>query len=389
MGTKVKGVAILGSTGSVGVNSLDVIRRLQDRFSVVGLSANVKIELLFSQAKEFGAQVLAVMDPEKGSALKSRLKSEPIEVFSGIEGLIKVATYPEVDIVVNALVGAVGLIPTLKAIQAGKRIALANKESLVMAGELVTREAREHGVQIIPVDSEHSAIFQCLQGRHPGELAKIILTASGGPFLDKDVAEFDDISLKETLAHPTWTMGPKITVDSATLMNKGLEVIEAHWLFGVPLPQIEVVIHPQSIIHSMIELVDGSVIAQLAVPDMRLPIQYALTFPERLISPCSKLDFSHLRELTFRSPEPEKFVCLKLAYQAAQIGGTMPAVLNAANEIAVRAFLAEKLSFNEIPVIIEETMNSHVPVSYPDLEDILSADRWAREVSSQKAGRRA
>lgn len=379
-----KRVAILGSTGSIGTNCLDVIRRLSGRFSVIGLSANVNVGLLLGQAREFNPLILAVMDVEKGLALKSLLKLEDLKVVLEIEGLIEVATRPEVDMVVNALVGAVGLIPTLKAIEAGKQIALANKESLVMGGELVMRKAHEHGVQIVPIDSEHSAIFQCLFGRNPKELTKIILTASGGPFLDKDAAELDRVSLKEALSHPTWEMGPKITVDSATLMNKGLEVIEAHWLFDVPLSKIEVVIHPQSVIHSMVELVDGSVIAQLAMPDMRLPIQYALTFPERLESPCFRVDFSQTRELAFCPPNPEKFTCLKLAYQAAEVGGTMPVVLNAANEVAVQAFLDERIAFNDIPAIIEEAMNKHLCVTDPSLEEILAADEWARQISSEK-----
>ncbi|MFQ6092045.1 MAG: 1-deoxy-D-xylulose-5-phosphate reductoisomerase [bacterium] len=377
-------IALLGSTGSIGRNCLDVIGRLRSRFRVVALTTNAHTETLASQAREFEPKFCAVMDASKGEDLRTRLCGTEIEVGVGPEGLFEAATHPDADLVVNGLVGASGLLPTIKAIEAGKDVALANKESLVMAGELIMPMAEEQKTRIIPIDSEHSGIMQSLQGHHPDEVARIILTASGGPFLDRRPEEFESITLQQALKHPTWEMGPKITIDSATLMNKGLEVIEAHWLFGLPISQIEVIVHPQSVIHSLVEFVDGSIIAQMGPPDMRLPIQCALTFPERVGSPHPRMDFAQVKRLTFQNPDLERFPCLALAYRAAQIGGTMPAVLNSANEVAVQAFLDDRIPFPRIASIIEDAMNRHERVDRPSLEEILKADQWARRLVSEQ-----
>ncbi|UCE20333.1 MAG: 1-deoxy-D-xylulose-5-phosphate reductoisomerase [Gemmatimonadota bacterium] len=373
-----KRIALLGATGSIGKNCLDVIRRLRSQFRVVTMTTNNNTEILAEQAEEFRPTLCAVMDPHKVDDLQDRLSERKIQIRTGPEGLLEAATHPDTDLVVNALVGAVGLIPTIRAIEAGKDVALANKESLVMAGEFIMNLAQEKKVQIIPVDSEHSGIMQCLHGNRREDVARIILTASGGPFFNRRAEEFQSITPQQALEHPTWNMGPKITVDSATLMNKGLEVIEAHWLFGVPISHIEVTIHKQSIIHSLVEFTDGSILAQIGPTDMRLPIQIALTFPERMESPYPRVRFEQTRMLTFEKPDHEKFPCLRLAYKAAQDGGTTPAVLNAANEIAVQAFLENRISFEKIPSLIEETTTRHVRADRPSLNEILTADRWAR-----------
>jgi len=327
--------------------------------------------------------MVVIGDPE----MANQLKHLGMKVAVGPQGLEEAATLPEADIVLNALVGAVGLIPTLGAIQAGKRVALANKESLVMGGELVMGMVAETDGQLIPIDSEHSAIYQCLQSQRREDVKRIILTASGGPFLKLSPGKLTSVSPRQALSHPTWQMGQKVTIDSATLMNKGLEVIEAHWLFGIPISQIEVLIHEQSIVHSMVEFSDRSVLAQLSLPDMRLPIQYALTYPQREESPEAPLDLAQVRRLTFQRPDQKKFPCLQLAYDAADVGGTTPAVLNAANEQAVQAFLDEAIRFTDIPMVIGNTVSQHQLVRRPNLGEILAADGWARETARDQVSR--
>jgi len=373
----VERISVLGSTGSIGVQTLDVAKNLN--IKVEGLAANKNIELLEKQAWEFKPRIVAVMDENMAEVLRSRLKDTSIEVAGGVEGLKKVASVEGAQTVVSAIVGIAGLVPTMEAIKNGKNIALANKETLVTAGSIVMAEAQKRKVEIFPVDSEHSAIFQCLMGNNKEDVSKIILTASGGPFRGRKRDELKNVTVKEALKHPNWSMGSKITIDSATMMNKGLEVIEARWLFDVSLDRIEVLIHPQSIVHSMVEFRDGSIMAQLGSPDMRLPIQLALTYPKRLMNGFSKLDLIKNNTLTFEAPDTEAFPCLKLAYEALRIGGTMPAVLNAANEEAVRLFLEEKIGFLEIPQIIERVMTSHTVEDTPDLDDIIKMDLWARE----------
>ncbi|HHV58780.1 MAG TPA: 1-deoxy-D-xylulose-5-phosphate reductoisomerase [Clostridiaceae bacterium] len=371
-----KKVTILGSTGSIGVQTLDVARNLN--IKVIALSANSNIDLLVSQAIEFKPFYVAIGRQELEKDLREKLKGLDINVLSGMEGILKIASLKEADTVVNAIVGIAGLLPTLEAIRSKKDIAIANKETLVTAGALVTREAREHGVRLLPIDSEHSAIMQCLAGTNRDEVERIILTASGGPFRGKSMSELKDVSPEDALKHPNWNMGPKITIDSATLMNKGLEVIEARWLFGIPFDKIKVVIHPQSIIHSMVEYVDGSYMAQLGAPDMRTPIQLALTWPEREKSSFRKLDLIKAGTLTFEEPDYDVFPCLKLAFDAAQRGGTMPVVLNAANEEAVALFLRKKIGFYDIPGIIKKVMEKHDVLDAEVLENIEKSDKWAR-----------
>lgn len=376
-----KRIAILGSTGSIGVQSLDVIARFPDRFTVCGLTANRRTEALQRQIDRFHPKIAAVMEERHAETLR-RHRRNP-DILTGVEGLTAVATHPEADIVISALPGSAGLIPTLRAIEAGKTIALANKEILVMAGEILMKTAQTRGVDILPIDSEHCAIHQCLAGWDAGRVRRLILTASGGPFLQRDQEAFAAISPEEALAHPTWNMGQKVTIDSATLMNKGFEVIEAHWLFGLPVSQIDVVIHPQSIIHSMVEFVDGSIMAQLGVPDMRLPIQYALTYPDRIEAEWPRLDLTRPWELTLLPPDQEKFPCLKLAYRAGHTGQTLPTVLSTADEIAVDAFLNARIRFAEIPDLIADTMHAHHPEQAADspglsLESIVHADAWTR-----------
>lgn len=377
-----KGISILGSTGSIGTQALEVCRSLG--ISVFALTANNSIDLLEKQIYEFHPEIAAVMNEEKAFELKKRLKfsCEKTEVLSGIDGIKAAACFEKSSVILNSLVGNIGLEPTLNAIRKGKNIALANKETLVTAGELVMREAEKFGVEIYPVDSEHSAIFQCLQGNSQNKIAKIHLTASGGPF--KDYKNFDGVTVEDALNHPNWNMGRKITVDSATMMNKGLEVIEAKWLFNVDVDMINVVVHPQSIIHSMVEFEDGAVIAQLGEPDMRVPIQYALTYPERVKNDFPKIDFFSCGELTFQKPDFKLFRCLSLAFDAIKTGGTLPAVMNAANEIAVGAFLERKIEFLDISKLIEKAMNAYnIKYNY-SFEDVFEADLWARDFVEKK-----
>lgn len=374
-----KRIAILGSTGSIGVTTLDVIARFPDRFAVVGLAAGKRVERLAEQIRQFRPGVVAVGDAGRAAELARLCPEYRGEILVGAAGIERVATVDSADLVVSALVGAVGLLPTLKAIAAGKDIALANKEVLVVAGELVTRAAREQGVRLFPLDSEHNAIFQALRGHRHEDVHRLILTASGGPFLHHSAAELQAVTLSDALQHPTWKMGDKITIDSATLMNKGLEVIEAHWLFGLPAEQIDVVVHPQSIVHSLVEYVDGSVLAQLGIPDMAIPISYILGFPERLPMPhLPALDLPRAAHLEFFAPDLTRFVCLDLAYRALRAGGTAPAVLNAANEVAVAAFLAGGCRFVDIPAILQAVLEAHTRSAATDLETLLAADAWAR-----------
>ena len=376
-----KRLAILGSTGSIGVNTLDIVRQFPERFKVISLSAGLNTQLLKQQIVQFRPKVVSVLNKELSEALQRELSNVPVEIVQGVEGLIQVATHPEVDQVVSAIVGAVGLIPTLSAIKTRKAIALANKESLVMAGKIVMDEAKRNNVQIFPVDSEHSAIFQALLGHQKEDVHRLILTASGGPFLNLPISRLQEVTVKEALNHPHWEMGKKITIDSASLMNKGLEVIEAHWLFNIPVEKIVVQIHPQSVVHSMVEYIDGSIVAQMGIADMRIPIAYALSFPQRLNLKLSPLDLSQTGGLTFFPPDPERFPCLKLAYRSIEIGETMPAILNAANEIGVNAFLEGSLKFTEVPLLLKRVMEEHEVKSVHTVEDILKADHWARERS--------
>jgi len=374
-----KKITILGSTGSIGLSALDVIGKNPRRFQVVALAAGQNVKLLKNQIEIFKPKIVSVSTKENALKLRQSLNlNNKIKILYGNEGLNETAAFPEADIVVSAISGAAGLMPTLAAINAGKDIALANKETMVMAGEIVNRRAKLKKVKILPVDSEHSAIFQCLQGEKIENLKRIILTASGGPFLNFNANQLKQVKLNQALKHPRWKMGKKVTIDSATMMNKGLEVIEAKWLFNLAIEKIDVLIHPQSIVHSMIELIDGSVLAQMGIPDMRIPISYALTYPERMINDLSSLNLLNTEKLEFRKPDTKKFPCLRLAYEAGFCGGTAPAVLNASNEIAVAAFLAKKIKFVDLPGIIDKILNAHVCGIHPSLEDILEADSWAR-----------
>lgn len=378
MVTRTRNIAILGSTGSIGRSTLEVVHRLSDRFRVTYLTANRNIELLRQQIEMFHPRGVVLSRESDASRLRTYM-GRGTEVLVGAEGLEEIVGRADVDVVFSSLVGFAGLKPTLRAIEAGKDIALANKETLVVGGEIIMEKVRQYGVRFVPVDSEHSAILQCLQGEDLSSVSRLLLTASGGPFLHLDSARFGSITRAQALNHPTWKMGNKITVDSATLMNKGLEVIEAHWLFGIPREKIEVLIHPQSIIHSMVEFVDGSIKAQLCAPDMKIPIQYALTYPERPAAPFPRMDFPALGQMTFFEPDLGKFRCLALAFQALETGGTAPAVLNAANEVAVDLFLDERLSFAAIPTIIEDALAAHTPGFHVSLDDLIDADREARE----------
>lgn len=373
-----KKLIILGSTGSIGRQTLDVVRSLKEEFEIIGLTGYNNVSLLSKQIKEFRPKVVAVKDEEKARKLRENL-DKPIEVLTGKEGLKEIVKY-EADMVVVAVEGIAGLIPTVEAIKLGKNIALANKEVLVTAGEIVMGLVKEKKIEFLPVDSEHSAILQCLKGNNKKEVSNLILTASGGPFRGKKKKDLVNVTVEEALKHPNWKMGKKITIDSATLMNKGFEVIEARWLFDMPLDKIKVVIHPQSIIHSMVEYIDGSVIAQLSVPDMRIAIQYALNYPDRkYVEGVKFLDFYALGQLTFEEPDFETFKCLSLAYHAAECGGTMTAVLNAADEVAVSLFLQNKINFLEIAEIIEEALENHKNIQNPTLDDIISVDLETRE----------
>lgn len=376
-----KNISILGSTGSIGVQTLDVVR-ISDEFKVVGLTANSNTELLIRQIEEFRPLKVAVMDEKKAEELKGIYKGRGPEILSGIEGLIEVAVMDECETVVVSVVGNIGIKPTFEAIRAKKDIALATKEVLVSGGSLITTEAKRNGVNIYPIDSEHSAIFQCLQGNSMNKIEKIILTASGGPFRGKSAEELNDVTPQMALSHPNWDMGAKITIDSSTMMNKGLEVIEAKWFFDVDISRIEVLVHPQSIVHSAVQYEDGAVIAQMGVPDMKVSIAYALTYPTRIKSPFKRLELAEIGTLTFEKPDMDTFKCLSLAYKAIETGGTMPAVLNAANEIAVSKFLKNEIKYLDIPVIIEKTMEAYTVKYDYSIDELLEADRWGREFSN-------
>ncbi len=377
-----KRIAILGSTGSIGTQALDVIRRLPEEFSVEVLAANSNVELFARQIEEFRPKLAVLADEAAYKKLSAR-KFAGVEVAGGRQAFIDAADFDGVELVLTSMSGFAGLEPTIKAINGGKNIALANKETLVVAGELVTELAAARGVKILPVDSEHGAFFQCLQGEDARTIKKLLLTASGGPFRGKTRADLANATVNEVLAHPTWNMGRKITVDSASLVNKGLEVIEAKFLYGVTYDQIQVVVHPQSIVHSMIEFADGSIIAQLAAPDMRLPIQYALTYPRRLPSPVKPLDFWHIKSLTFEQPDIETFRGLSLAYEAGKSGGTLPCTFNAANEVAVQAFLRGRITFLQIYDVIEYAMTRRAVKQNPTLEDLLAEDAASRALAEE------
>ena len=368
-----KNIAILGSTGSIGTQTLDVARKNED-LRVVAVSAGKSVEKLEEQIREFHPILAAVWDEKAARDLKTRIADTDTKVVSGMEGLLELASMPESDILVTAIVGMIGIRPTMEGIRAGKDIALANKETLVTAGHLIMPMAREYGVSILPVDSEHSAIFQSLNGEPKGRIEKILLTASGGPFRGKTREQLQNIQVEDALKHPNWSMGRKITIDSSTLVNKGLEVMEAKWLFGVDLDQIQVIVHPQSIIHSAVQYVDGAVIAQLGTPDMKLPIQYALFYPDRRLMPGKRLDFYELAQVTFEKPDMETFYGLKLAYDAQRIGGSMPTVYNAANEKAVGLFLDRKIAYLQIPELIQEAMEQHKVIDNPNVEEILETE---------------
>lgn len=376
-----KNLAILGSTGSIGTQTLQVVEANPDRFRVEVLTANNNVDLLVQQALKFKPDSVVIANEGKYQRLREALQQEEIKVYAGAEAIAQVVTLSNIDLVVTAMVGYSGLIPTINAIQAGKNIALANKETLVVAGELINRLLEEHKVAILPVDSEHSAIFQCLMGEHRSQVEKLILTASGGPFRGKDFNFLQTVAPAEALKHPNWNMGAKVTIDSASMMNKGFEVIEAKWLFGMKPDQIEVVVHPQSIVHSMVQFSDGCVKAQLGIPDMRLPIQYALTFPDRIASDFGRLDFNICHDLTFEKPDIKTFRNLGLAYEAMARGGNMPCILNAANEVAVDAFLHGKCSFTAMSDLIESTMEKVDFIKHPVLEDYIETDRISRQIA--------
>ncbi|HON59357.1 MAG TPA: 1-deoxy-D-xylulose-5-phosphate reductoisomerase [Smithella sp.] len=379
-----KKISILGSTGSIGVSTLKVIEDHPDRFRVVALSAGKNIGLLQKQIERFMPRIAAVRNREDANALRRSLASKKaVKILYGEEGLKAAASAAEADIVVSAISGFAGLLPSLTAIEAGKSLALANKETLVAAGEIIMRAVRKKGAKIIPVDSEHSAIFQCLEGERKQNLSSIILTASGGPFLGFTKKQMEKVTLRQALKHPRWNMGKKITIDSATMMNKGLEVIEAKWLFGVDLARIDVLVHPQSIVHSMVELKDGAILAQLAMPDMKIPIAYALSYPERITNQLPRLNLAKVGNLEFFKPDLQRFPCLRLAYEAGERGGTATAVLNAADETAVESFLQKRIRFADLPKIIEKVLDAHDTVDRPSLDDIMEADRWARQKTTE------
>lgn len=379
-----KNVVLLGSTGSIGTSTVKVAGDLPDKIRLLALGAGNNSELLLEQTRKHKPAAISIFDAKKAKELQNALGAST-QVFSGEEGLVKLATIPEADIVLIAIVGTAGLKPALAAIRAGKDIAVASKEILVMAGEIVMNEARKHGVKVLAVDSEHSAIFQCLDGKPGSSIRKLWLTASGGPFRDKKLwpkEKFSEITVERALKHPSWVMGRKITIDSATLFNKGLEMIEARWLFDIEMARVAVVVHPQSIVHSMVEFVDGSLLAQLSTPDMCLPIQYALTYPDRAASDRVQTNFAKLAKLEFEEPDVERFPAIELARRAGETGGTMPAVLNAANEIAVESFVNRKVNFPQITETVRRTMNAHKVISHPTFEQILEADAWARKTAT-------
>ncbi len=378
-----RSLTILGSTGSIGLSTLDVVRQHPEKFSVSCLAAGQDVKALAAQIKEFMPDAVSVKDAESAKKLEALLEEYKPEIFYGVEGASAIAAADGSDMVVSAIVGAAGLVPTVNAINAGKHIALANKETLVVAGQLVSDLVKQYNVRLLPVDSEHSAIFQSLEGHRKEDVERIILTASGGPFRNTSAEELKNVRLEQALKHPQWSMGAKITIDSATMMNKGLEVIEAHWLFNMPAEKIAVVVHPQSIIHSMVEYIDGCVIAQLGSPDMRAPIAYALSYPERCVSGIQKLDLVKTGTLTFEEPDMARFPALGLAFDALKAGRTYPAVLNAANEIAVAAFLDKKIGFTDIAATVDKTMQAHQAYTPVELDEYLQADRWARETAQK------
>ena len=374
-----KTIIILGSTGSIGTNTLDIVQRFPNEFRVAGLTAGNNIDKLEEQIRAFAPRVVAVSQETAAATLRQRCAGLPVEILSGEAGIAQVASLPEAELVISAIVGAAGLVPTLTAIRSGKHIALANKEPMVMAGKLMQEEAHKHGVRIFPVDSEHSAIFQSLEGHRLQDVRRLILTASGGALWTVAKDELQHVTPERALKHPNWKMGSKITIDSATLMNKGLEVVEARWLFDIPETRIEVMVHRESIIHSLVEYEDRSMIAQLGLPDMRTPISYAMRYPERLPLDLPSLDLTEIGTLSFCKPDHDRFPCLNLGYESLRTGGTMPATMNAANEIAVDAFLNGGIRFTEIAEVIRQTMDAHAPKTVATLEDALEADRWARE----------
>ncbi len=375
---KRKRLAIIGATGSIGANALQVISAHPDLFEVTALATHTRLQELWHAIDLFAPSMVAITGRELTAEERERLQTSHIQVFTGKEALIRLAQEADYDLFVNAVVGAAGFLPTLRALQGGRSVALANKESLVMGGHLVMETARKNNVQVIPIDSEHSAIYQCLMGEDRNRIESLLLTASGGPFRNLPPERFAMVTVAQALDHPNWSMGPKITIDSATMMNKGLEVIEAHWLFDVPTRQIKVLIHPQSIIHSMVQFTDASIKAQMGVPDMRVPIQLALTAPQRLDSDFPRLDFRQHRQLTFEEPDLDTFRCLNLAYKASAAAGSAPAVMNAANEEAVSLFLNKQIRFDQIPCAIEDTLIVHQVIAHPDEEQLLNVDRWAR-----------
>lgn len=380
------GVSILGSTGSIGCNALRVVESLSNHFHIVGLGARRNIDKLAEQIARHKPEVVTVEDESCADRLLEKLAGQGVEepkIVLGEAGLVEVATLDGAECVVSATVGAVGFVPTLRALEAGKRVALANKETLVMAGELMTKAAESSSAELLPIDSEHNALHQCLRGEKKSEVRRLFLTASGGPFRTKSRDKMARASVAEAMQHPTWNMGSKITIDSATLMNKGLEVIEAHWLFGFEPDQIEILVHPESVVHSMIELIDGSVIAQMGVTDMRHAIQYALTYPRRYPCPLPVLNLTELSGLHFETPDLEKFPCISLAYRALKVGGTLPAAMNAANEAAVQAFIGERISLTDIPDVISEVMDSHSVNQVRDLDSVIRADHEARESANK------
>ncbi len=377
-----KKIAILGSTGSIGVNALKVIQANPEKYEVTALAAGRNIDLLLKQIEDFRPVAVSILDEDLGSELKNRLGgNKGPEVFYGNDGFVRLATLDQIDTVISAMTGAAGLLPTYEAIKSGKDIALANKETMVMAGHLIMTAVKKNGVSLIPIDSEHSAVLQSLQGHTKEDLRRVILTASGGPFRDVPMEQMTTITPAQALNHPNWHMGPKISIDSATMMNKGLETIEAKWLFDLEMAQIGILIHPQSVVHSMVEYNDGSIIAQLGIPDMMIPISYALSFPHHLKNNFSTLRLEEIGVLNFEKPDMKKFPCLELAFRAAEIGSSMPAVLNAANEIAVESFLDGKIAFLDIPALIDKSMEAHKPHPVETIEMVMEADRWARKTA--------
>ena len=381
-----KRISILGSTGSIGQSTLAVVEQFPERFKVVALAAGNNVELLEKQVRQFRPAVVAVAGEQSAARLRAACAGLNVRVLSGVEGMVQVAAADEAEMTVSAIVGTAGLVPTMAAIRAGKHVALANKEVLVTAGELVMAEARSRNINLYPVDSEHSAIFQCLRAGSDCDVRRLILTASGGPFRAFSKKDLATVTLAQALKHPNWSMGKKITIDSATLMNKGLEVIEARWLFNVPQDRIKVVVHPQSIVHSMVEYRDGAVVAQLGMPDMKGPIAYALSYPERLMDVSPALDLARVGTLTFEEPDTDRFPCLGYAFDALKDGGTMPAVVSAANEVAVKYFLDEKIGYGDIPRVIKSTMDFHSPSAIKTVEDALAADLWARQEAERIIG---